>query len=183
MSCDYIFNKYELLRKQPSDINEHLHILKKYGEESEIIVEFGVRWIVSTWAFLAAKPKKLISYDFQDPNTWGANINEPLAASHECGLDFSFILDDTRNVTIPQCDLLFIDTLHEYDQVKAELNLHSNKVNKFIIFHDIVSFAQVGESGGKGIYPAIEEFLADNKDWKILEKFTNNNGLLVIGKN
>ena len=182
MSCDYINYKYNKLCNTPSDINEHLPTLKKYAENCDIVIEFGVRWIVSTWAFLAARPKQLISYDFQDPNTWGANINEALSASVECNLNFSFILDDTRKIEIKNCDLLFIDTLHEYDQVSAELKLHSSKVNKYIIFHDTVSFRETGENGGRGIYYAIQEFLDKNKEWHIVEEFKNNNGLLVIGK-
>ena len=65
-----------------------------------------------------------------------------------------------------QCDLLFIDTLHNYDQIKQELSVHvENNPNppKTIIFHDVESFAFIeeqpyGENGG--ILPAILEFLS-----------------------
>ena len=58
-----IFKKYEEKTHLPSDINEHLPTLKFYGEDCETIMEMGVRSIVSTWAFLASKPKKLYSLD------------------------------------------------------------------------------------------------------------------------
>ena len=54
---------YDELCARPSDINEHLPTLKKYAKECEHITEMGVRWVVSTYALLMGKPKKLISYD------------------------------------------------------------------------------------------------------------------------
>jgi len=182
MSYELIVQKYQNLCKTQSDINEHLPILKKYAQQSDVVIEFGVRWIVSTWAFLAAKPNKLISYDYYDPSHWGANITEPLDYAKQANINFEFILADTRKITIPNCDLLFIDTLHEYEQLKEELKLHAKNVNKYIIFHDTISFRLNGEQGGKGIYYAIEEFLQKNKNWNILEEYTNNNGLLILEK-
>ena len=35
---------------------------------------------------------------------------------------------------------------------------------------------------GIGIWRAIEEFLESNPSWKLIERFTNNNGLTIIGK-
>ena len=52
---------YDTLCNRGSDINEHLPTLKKYSEECDHITEMGVRWLVSTFAFLMGKPKKLVS--------------------------------------------------------------------------------------------------------------------------
>jgi len=54
--------------RTPSDINEHIPAIIKYGQECDHITEMGVRGIVSTWAWLAASPKKLIAYDLEDPS-------------------------------------------------------------------------------------------------------------------
>jgi hypothetical protein len=32
----------------------------------------------------------------------------------------------------------------------------------------------------KGLWPAISEFLLEHPEWKILERFTNNNGLTIL---
>ena len=32
----------------------------------------------------------------------------------------------------------------------------------------------------KGLWPAIEEFLNDNPEWKLIERYTNNNGLTIL---
>lgn len=175
--------------QNPNDINEHLPTLKKYAEKSDVIVEMGVRSIVSTWAFLFGKPKKLISIDMVEPKKFinhdpsGCDIELVKAISKDNDIDFDFVLGNTLEVDIPECDLLFIDTLHDYTQLKKELELHAKKVKKYIIFHDTEFFRNNGETKGEmGIWLAVEEFLNENKEWVIVEHFTNNNGLTVIKK-
>ena len=180
MNCEQVLGKYNYLCSKSSDINEHLPTLKRYSEGLDTVIEFGVRRIVSTWAFLAGSPNKLISYDINHPSVFGADIEEVYFASKACGVEFEFIEGDTRKISIPDCDMLFIDTLHEYVQTRAELNKHAKNVKKYIAFHDTVTFCHTGESGGLGICHAIEEFLSENNEWKIKEVFNNNNGLTII---
>jgi hypothetical protein len=47
-----IINKYNILCKKNSDINEHLPTLYKYASECESIIELGVRGVISTYAFI-----------------------------------------------------------------------------------------------------------------------------------
>jgi hypothetical protein len=35
----------------------------------------------------------------------------------------------------------------------------------------------------KGLWPAIVEFLQNNNEWQLKERFTNNNGLTILVKN
>jgi hypothetical protein len=195
-----ILKKYVELSKIPSDINEHLETLKKYTEECDIVIEMGVRSIVSTWAFLAGNPKKLISLDLFNPVDFGANLQEVYDAALNSGIDFSFVQKDSLVYDIEKCDLLFIDTWHDFLQLKKELTRHHSKVNKYIILHDTVSHGYVDEKTTGtfeyaaemrklntsetnlpvGICPAIEEFLYHNKNWVIWEKMANNNGLTVL---
>ena len=181
-----------ILYNTPSDINEHFPAMIQYGSECETITEMGVRGICSTWAWLATGPKKLISYDMNHPSKWGGDIQSVYDTAAAYGLNFEFKLADVLKIEIDETDLLFIDTWHTYDQLKKELELHSNKVKKYICFHDTTSYefkdeisahenTWVGETSGKGIWPAIEEFLELNKDkWIIEERFMNNNGFTVI---
>lgn len=171
---------YQERCETPSDINEHMPTLKKYAEECEHITEMGVRWIVSTFAFLMGKPKKLVSIDIDPLEKWGNDeVTLKLIAS-EHGTDFNFVLGDTTKIEIEETDLLFLDTWHVYQQVKAELELHANKVRKYIIFHDTTTFAINGMDGQLGIWPAVQEFLDANDEWFLLEKFENNNGLTIL---
>ena len=178
-----IESKFNFLCNTSSDINEHLPTLKKYAQECDTIVEMGVRWVVSTWAFLASNPKKLTSVDIKHPSLFGGNLGEVEKAAKENNIDFSFVLGDSREVEIPCCDLLFIDTWHIYDLLKVELEKHGNKSSKYIILHDTQTFGEIGEDPKfKGLNLAVSEFLDKNKNWKVKEVFTNNNGLTILEK-
>tara|TARA_R110000823_G_scaffold125782_1_gene252765 strand:+ start:63 stop:713 length:651 start_codon:yes stop_codon:yes gene_type:complete len=185
-----------------SDIHEHLPTLRNYASRSKHITEMGVRGIVSTWAFLAGKPNTLRSYDLFHPSEFGASseLNDVINMANENHIDFKFIQQNVLEANIAETDLLFIDTWHVYKQLTQELRLHSHKVRKFIILHDTTSCAYRDEQGyekhlgadfsnphppgfpdGRGIWPAVEEFIHRNKeDWEILERFTNCNGLTVL---
>ena len=91
----------------PSDINEHIPTLIKYGKECKHITEMGVRGICSTWAFLGSSPEKMFSYDSQDPSTWGSDIQSVKDTAESYGINFEFILADVLEVEI-EFSLLFI---------------------------------------------------------------------------
>ncbi len=160
--------KFEELCNTPSDINEHLRTLKEYADRCETVTEFGVRSCVSTYAFLASSAKKVTSYDILD-------VAVPTVDK------FTFICADDLEVVIEQTDMLFIDTLHQYNQMKQELALHSGKINKFIAAHYTKIFGRNSDDGTVGgLMDALEEFLAANKEWRICYHTDNNNGLTII---
>lgn len=143
------------------------------------VTEFGVRWVVSTWALLAGKPSTMVSYDIH----YHPNILKTIEVANKNGINFSFVIGDTLKINIESTDLLFIDTLHTYEQLKGELTLHGNKSQKFIIMHDTTKYAHVGMDGKPiGLVDAIDEFILDNKQWKIKEIRSNNNGLTVLSR-
>jgi hypothetical protein len=192
---ELIYRKYQEKCSTVSDINEHLPTLRKYAEECDSIVEMGVRSIVSTWAFLSAKPKKLISLDLSHPSFFGGNLDEVIQLSSENGIEFEFVEKSSLEYEMINTDLLFIDTWHDYLQLKMEMFRHHPKVNKYIILHDTTTFGYIDESfydeyGNsrletnlpKGLYPAVDEFLFANKEWRLWEKKSNNNGLTILKK-
>jgi hypothetical protein len=165
-----------------SDIHEHLPTLKKYASECEHVTEMGVRNVISTWAFLAAKPKRLVCIDIKP-----CPVEEAAQLAKDAEIDFQFIQADTTDplLDIEPTDLLFIDTWHVYMQLKTEFQLHCNKVKKYIILHDTTAFGEVGESlvSGfvyKGLWYAVEEFLNTNPEWVLKERYTNCNGLTIL---
>ena len=190
MVKNFILEKFEKEKNNGTDINQHLETIKKYASECEHVTEMGVRGIISTWALLAAKPKKIVCYDVSN-----INVSEPKKASEEDGIEFIFINADVLTVSIEKTDLLFIDTLHRYLQLKKELEAHASNVNKYIIMHDTTTFGTTDEpiyqpsckllninSEKQGLVPALEEFMIseEGKNWTIKEVFTNNNGLTII---
>lgn len=182
---DNIYRNYLNLCDTPSDINEHLPTIKRYAEECKHITEFGVRDVVSTWAFLAAKPEKLVSIDINE-----CPIQYAAAEASKNNILFEFIKADTGSnfLNIEETDLLFIDTWHIYGHLKKELNLHAGKSRKYIILHDTTTFGlipenpspELGEEYTIGLWLAITEFLVYNPQWDLLEKYENNNGLTIL---
>lgn len=186
-----LYDSYCLIQ---SDINEHLPVLKKYGKKVSHITEMGVRTGVSTVAFLEANPKILISYDIDD--SVFVIKDTLLKESKINNIDFRFILGDTLSIEIEPTELLFIDTLHVYNQLRLELDRHSKKVSKYLIFHDTTTFGTINEcmydnsspivknmpKDKCGIFNAILDFLQENDglNWELYERFDNNNGLTVL---
>jgi hypothetical protein len=76
--------------------------------------------------------------------------------------------------------MLFIDTWHNEVQIKKELKLSGNQANKFLVFHDTVTFGLVGEKGGNGIMQPILDFVMLNPHWNIKQELRNNNGLMIL---
>ena len=161
----------------PSDINEHLPALRRYAEHNEIIVELGVRKIVSTWAFLAAKPKHLISVDITHPRDYGADLWEVEDAAREAGIEFDFVLKSSLEIDLPGHDFLFIDTLHTYEHLTAELERHHTKVKKFIAMHDTNLAGDPDNMRG-----AVDDFLNTHQEWTVVERFENCNGMTFLKK-
>ncbi len=169
---------YNSARTTPSDINEHLGVLFHLAKRCQHVTEFGTRTGTSTTALLAAHPRVLVSYD---------RVCLPevsflkLAADRSRRTRFTFYQANVLSVEIEETDLLFIDTWHVYEQLSQELALHSPKVRRYLVFHDTTTFGEHGESPGhRGLWPAIEEFLNDNQQWRLIARLTNNNGLTIL---
>ena len=181
---DIYYNHYHTI---PGDINEHFPALKRYAEKCDTVYELGTRAIVSTWALLAGKPKKLVTVDIIPPEQYGGDLQIVIDACKRDEVDFSFVLGNSLEIEIEETDLLFIDTIHTYEQLSKELKLHANKVKKYIIMHDTESekdfnLKPSGVTEG-GLGKAIAEFLNSNPVWSVREVFTNNNGLTVLERN
>ena len=169
--------EYEWAVNNRSDINENVHVLYNLAKECDTVVEMGVRTGVSTRAFLNTNVK-LISFDIVLDNAVQKLFNE----ARELGKDAQYIKDNVLDIEIDQCDLLFIDTLHNYDQLKKELELHGNKAKKYIAFHDTHTFGlrdEVG-NGKKGLMTAVIDFMIINPHWQFHIHKTINNGLTVL---
>ena len=76
------------LKNTPTDINEHIETLVKYASQCDHVTEMGVRGIFSTWAFVASKPKKIISYDLYNPSKYGGNINNVYTLAKKYNIEF-----------------------------------------------------------------------------------------------
>jgi hypothetical protein len=197
-----IKERYLRAKNTHSDINEHIETFYKYAKKYRHITEFGVRSVVSSWGFLYGlyesqyDKKKLIGVDLE----WHDNINSLKNLAQSNGIEYEFIQDDSIKVDIEDTDILFIDTWHIYGHLKRELEKHHSKVKEYIMMHDTTVDEIYGEtvrcvwnaeeqsktSGypieeiKKGLGPAIDEFLIQHPEWKLHEKYKNNNGLTIL---
>lgn len=193
--CDLKFDQKILYGRGIVDINEHLPTLRRYASQCKHVTEMGTRFAVSTYALIIAKPEKVVSIDL-NRHFFSPYEKEIREFSNACGTNFVFKEEDVLKIEIEETDLLFIDTLHTYNQLSKELRKHQKNVRKWIVLHDTVTFGRKDEDfyqNGKissevsgetitkrGLYTALEDFLEENKSWKIKEHFTNNNGLTVL---
>jgi len=206
---EYLESLYINLKNENGDINEHLDTLKKLASECDTVIEFGVRWMVSIFAFVTSGCKNLYAYDLNHPAGFnGYKYDQLEKYCKKYHINFQFFQKDVLTLeNIPECDLLFLDTVASYLQCKSELNLFSNQVKKYIIIHDTTLNADVDENfpsreewivkyssnekiksiinfedQSSGLNKAIEEFLKSNKNWKLFRKYENYNGLTILKK-
>ncbi len=193
--CNLKFDHSTLYSRGIVDINEHLITLREYASKCDHVTEMGTRFAISTFALLIANPKKVVSIDI-NYHFFKPYESEIIDFAKKCGTEFEFIEADVLKLDIQKTDMLFIDTLHTYNQLSKELRKHEKNVNKWIVLHDTITFGQRDEDFYKngvisneiiddevekrGLYTALTDFLEENKNWKVKEHFTNNNGLTII---
>jgi len=172
---------YDRAASDPSGIGSHVPTLYKYASAVRHITEFGSGSGNSTAAFLFAEPDVLISYDLsRDPQ-----INAIRKAAEDKQIEFRFIKANTAEMDdIEPTDLLFIDTPHTYEQLRAELQF-ADRVHRYLIIHHTETYGIDGQSTDErarnaGLWPAIRELLRRSPEWEIDQIYPNNGGLTIL---
>jgi len=165
-----------------------LPVLYSYAKQCKRIAEMGVRYVTSSYAFAHARPQKLLCLDI-DKNI---HVESFIDLCKQENIDAEFVHASSLEYELTEdYDLLFIDTLHTYNQLSQELEKHHTKIKKYIIFHDTIFWgnknenpvdsSDTGERGDNvGLVPAIRNFLKTHREWKEVCTYTNNNGLTII---
>lgn len=171
-------------------MSPHLPRLRELATGLDVAIEFGVKGGASSSALLLGA-KRVISYDILA--TPDARRLQVIA-----GARWDYRIEDSRLAQFGACDLLFVDSQHDYAQVKAELEAHASKVRRWLIFHDSITFGSIGAHGetgqhlwqyergmsvppeALGIRPAVDEMMASDPSWRIAKHYTDSHGLLVL---
>ncbi len=139
------------------DMAPHYRTLTRYAQECSVIVEWGVRGGVSTWALLDGLPAdgKLYSVDIID-------CIVPVRVSAD--LRWVFIVGDDLDPVIQRrlpklADLVFIDTSHTYEQTVGELAYAATFKPARIVMHDYVM---------EPVAQAANEFCAE-QGWAVID--------------
>lgn len=181
--------RYEQKWKTPSDANEHLPFLRECAAKCQTVVECG------TWLSVTATGLLMGLLDSSQTNKRFTivDMNSDYLAWTKKRLEefdlgrnppqIDYVLGSTLEIDLPESDLLFIDTYHSFSCLSQELARHHDKARKYIIGHDWISFAILGEDGNcPGIQEAVEQFLDTNPEWQLTRTFDHNNGLFVLGR-
>lgn len=182
---------YNFIKSNPKDqhgknsihwIAHYMSTLNEYASKCDSVVEIGVNQVCSTWAFLHSNPSNgvlSVDIDLQRTEymkkiglseniwlTWAKHLAEKEQVA------FSAVQSDSLQVELPEHDLLFIDSKHTYSHLRDELKLHGRRAKKYIILHDTTLFPELND--------AINEFLLDNKNYKVEKVFNDTPGLTII---
>ena len=173
---------YQKRCRVQDNLGPHMLILRKLAEECDVVVEFGTQMCRSTVAFLLGAKKHVYSYDIEEYRDTTRQVRE------WAGDVWTFEIADSRNVGIPECDLLFIDTEHTFVQLEAELKNAGHKARRYLVFHDTTLFGLEDASGRgedtvprtPGLLAAITAYQQQNPAWQSSALYTDRYGLLVL---
>lgn len=195
-------SRFKRLCAVPSDIHEHLPLLREYAAKCSSVVECGACEVMSSYAFAAGllntPEATLTMVDPRLPET----IPGFLDTCAREGLRAQFICGYTTAIAPIPTDLLFIDSWHVYALLKRELAHWHTSVRKYILLHDTTVDEWYGEAVRgkadiarlvretgfpaeeiqKGLWPAIVEFLREHPEWTLEARYTNNNGLTILSR-
>lgn len=174
----------------PTGMAAHLPRLRELATSLPLAVEFGVNKGGSSSALILGA-EHVISYDLRE-------TSRARSLERAAGEWWEYRLQDSRTACFPPPDLLFVDSLHTYSQCRAELDAHANRVKRYLVFHDVITFGVIGADGeagdhlweyevgasvppeALGIRPAIDELMVRDPSWRILASYTDSHGLLVL---
>lgn len=176
--------------KAGTAISAHLPRLRTLAERCLLAVEFGVKRGASSAALLLGATR-VVSYDL-------VATREARALQAAVGQRWDYRIQDSRTAPVLACDLLFIDSAHNFAQADAELRRHADAVRHLLVFHDVLTFGVIGARGETGTHlweyragesvplaalglrPAIDQLMIRDPSWRIAASYVDSHGLLVL---
>jgi hypothetical protein len=196
-------DKYSLLCQRDSEIQEIVPILYEYATNCATIAEIGSSEKLTSNAFIngllnssRVGKKRMICIDM--------NVNYQMdifaILLRKSIIEFKYVPVDNLHTILPKVDLLYIDSWHNYGQLKRELEKHAADVLKYIFLYgtgldgevsenvrlgnDIAYESQVTgytiDELQKGVQYAIRDFLEKHPEWKKKEEITYGKGLTIL---
>jgi predicted O-methyltransferase YrrM len=164
-----------------TDISDHLAFLKQItiDKDAKIVMEIGVRGGESTIAFLTGLEKTggfMYSCDLNPPSFPVNSLYGKTPWDHFAGGDRNYVGYSEQLGIRGRVDLLHIDTSHNYEDTKFELENFVPYLNEtgVLLMHDV---------DPESMYPdqmrAIHEWCANNPQWHYTYR-AGNNGMAVI---
>jgi hypothetical protein len=203
LSSSLLETLYQRALSQPSDVQDHIVDHFQLAQECEVILEIGVRGMVSTWGMLWGLTnnhkavKRYIGIDLQYPS--GETWQQYKQSCHESQVDCVFLAQNDLSlsmVDIGPVDMMFIDALHTYCHVFYELTTFHKHVRKYITLHDTSppwgeedeaysgdysEYPDWFDKTKRGVFTAVLDFLARHSDeWVLLLRKETDCGYTVL---
>lgn len=197
---EQLYNQYEYICDQHSDIQRHIPRLRNLALECSSAVEIGIRGMVSSWGILQGLAEnqfsncRYIGIDIAMPPLDSLQLARKLAK--ENGISYEFWKKNDMTIDIPPVDMLFIDSLHTYCHLSYELEKFAPKVSKYIAMHDtsepwggLDDFEYTGnrseypkwiDRNKRGLWAAVEDFLARHPEWVLFDRYYDDHGFTVL---
>lgn len=175
ISLDQLF---DWVAQQPRDLNEHMPLMRSLAEKCEVVAEMTKRR-ESTIALMAARPKRLISY--QEENDAILDYAERVKSPETT---WDLYVGDLNDIPVPNTDvdMLFIDTRHNAARASKELAIWKDRVKRYIVFHDTEMNGLAGDDGQAGLYAAIQPVITEG-EWFLASHDPRQYGLTVLSRN
>jgi predicted O-methyltransferase YrrM len=151
------------------DMEPHLGHLMDLASRARVVVEFGIRGAVSSWAILDGLPP--------DGVLVGVDINPDCSVPERVRMDprWTFVVGDSVKVDLPRhADLVMIDSSHEYEQTVLELERAATLTPDVIALHDYL-YADT-----PAVKQAVDEFVASDAPYALEVVHPSQWGLAVL---
>jgi hypothetical protein len=184
---------YHRHRKWDTPINQHMDALREMASKADEVVELGVATASSTVALLSGlTDSRQNDESLHTMHSVDINIHPvvqtlvPLVAGR---LTWQIVNEDSRQCGPWPCDLLFIDSAHNTDQLYAELRHHAPLCRHHIVLHDTVTYGERGEGDDQpanlppripGLMPAVRRYLREHPEWTVLWHKRHSHGLMCL---
>lgn len=165
----------ELFKMQyDNTCNWYIDILKKYASECDTVVEFGTWNGLSAVVFALSGVKSITSCDLDL-----SRVNQKLI-NNLSDVNINFIKENSLNANLEyNADLIFLDTVHTYEHVKAELSVRARGAKKYLIIHD-TNYPPDRKNPKNRVRDAVNEFLVKNKEFKLELEDRTSTGIMVL---
>lgn len=152
-------------------------ILIEYANKDDVnhIVECGVFQGASTAAFMNAKIDRLDSYDLDL-----SLVHRPLFNRIKENIEWTLERKNSLTDLVPECDFLFLDTVHTYEHVIQEISFQGKQARKYIAVHD-TNYPPPRKNPKKLVRHAVEEYAKEN-NLKIAVDFREHTGIMILEK-
>jgi len=176
----------------------HVATLRVLASHGSSVIELGVQFGDSSWGLLTGlveshagrQKRRMVSVDVE-PSIVSSTVRSVALANN---VSYTFLQASSLHVKLRPAELVFIDDLHAYAQVRAELAIYAPLALQYIVLHDTVSWRDRDECNDHryrdraicarqptpGIYRAVEEFLEKHPEWKVRSHTDRSAGLTVL---